>query len=119
MGKRLKFLIILAMVALLPVRAVAAVTIGFCALADKAAAVQLHAEHGHASSDHSATTSQPQNDSKADCNVCAEHCTSASFAVPASPASLPISAGLDRAPPGEMLPPGFIPEQLDRPPVVL
>ena len=119
MGKKIKFLVILAMVALVPLRAVAAVTIGLCALGDNAAAVHVHAEHGHASSHDQSPAGEPQNESKPACNVCAEHCGSAVFAVPASPSPLPVTAGLQRAVPAHFLAPGLTLEELDRPPIAL
>lgn len=96
------------MLALVPLRGVAAMTIGLCELSDKAAAAQIVAEHGHNSShDH------------APCNLCAEHCGSAVFAVPEIVSPLAVTAGLQPAAPLHLLLPGLAPEELDRPPIAL
>jgi hypothetical protein len=120
MGKRIKFLVVLAMLALVPLRAVAALTIGLCAMSDEnAATVQVHAGHGHAHPHAESAAAETQKDSKAPCNLCAEHCGSAAFAVPAHPSPLVVTAGSQRAVPRHLLLPRLTPEELDRPPIVL
>lgn len=119
MSKRLKFLVVLALLAMLPLRALAAVTIGFCALGNEDAAVQVQAPHAHGSSHHNGAAPEPQTDASPGCNVCAEHCTSASCVVPVALTALPLSTGSDRIPHGERLATGFVPEHLDPPPLAL
>lgn len=120
MGKRIKFLVVLAMLALVPLRAVAALTIGLCAMSDESAAtVQLHAGHGHTHPHDNSPAAETQKDSKAPCNLCAEHCGSAAFAVPADLSPLALTAGLERAAPHYLLLLGLMPEELDRPPIIL
>jgi hypothetical protein len=116
---RLKILVVLTLLALLPLRALAAVTIGFCALSDQNAAVHLHAEHADRSSHHGDTSPESQTGANPDCNVCAEHCTSASFAVPDVITAFLVGTGSDRTPHGERLAAGFVPEHLDPPPLAL
>ena len=113
MGKRIKFLIVLAMLALVPLRALAAVTMGVCALADKGAGTHVHAMHAH--EDHAPS----QDQSKSPCNLCAEHCGSAAFAVPAAVSPLAVIAGVQPAAPRHLVPPGLMPEELDQPPIAL
>lgn len=119
MGKRVKFFVVLAMLALVPLRGVAAMTIGLCALTDKGAAALSHVGHGHAHSPGESPAAEPQKESKAPCNVCAEHCGSAAFAVPADISPLAVTAGLERAAPRHLLPPGLMLQELDRPPIAL
>ena len=115
----LKFLIVLALLALVPMRALAAVTIGFCAVGHQDAAVQVQADHGHDSSHHNGAAPEPQTGATPGCNVCAEHCTSAACVVPDALTALPVSISSDRIPHGERVAAGFIPEHLDPPPLAL
>jgi hypothetical protein len=110
-------LVVLTLLALLPLRALAAVTIGFCALSDQNA--HVHADHAHGLSHHSGSSPESQTDANPDCNVCAEHCTSASFAVPDVDTALSVDTGSDRIAHGERLAAGFVPEHLDPPPLGL
>jgi hypothetical protein len=122
MGNRLKFLIVLTLIALLPLRALAAVTVGLCAIGHQDAAVQVVSDHAHAhdSSHHdNGAAPEPQTGATPGCNVCAEHCTSAACVVPIEPTALPVSTGSDRIPHGERVAAGFIPEHLDPPPLAL
>lgn len=119
MSKSLKFLLVLALLALLPLRAVAAVTIGFCAVADQDAAMQVEAGHAHGSRHHQGPEPEAKTDGSAGCNICAEHCTSGSFVVPVVLTALPGSAGSEPIPHGERLAAGFVPEHLEPPPLAL
>lgn len=104
----LKTLIVLILAAVLPLRAVAAVTIGFCAAGHQDAAVEAHAAHDHGAH------GQP---AKPDCSTCAEHCSSAAFAPsPAQPVT-GMAITESSAPLAEPVAPAFISEQLDRPPL--
>jgi hypothetical protein len=119
MARSLKVVVVLVLLALLPLRALAAVTIGFCAVGDEGAAVQVQAGHVHGSPHHHGVAPEPQSDTSPGCNVCAEHCTSASFVVPVALTALPLSTSSERIPHGEQLAAGFIPEHLDPPPLAL
>jgi hypothetical protein len=118
--RRLKFLVVLIVIALIPLRAVAAITVGLCAVANQDTAAQVQADHDHgASHHHHGQAPEPRSDGKPDCSVCAEHCTSGSFVVPSASLSLPAVAGPDRVQVGHRLATGFVPEHLDPPPLAL
>ncbi|MGD9953939.1 MAG: hypothetical protein AB7S87_15290 [Burkholderiales bacterium] len=117
MPRALKFLAVLVLVAVLPLRAVASVTIGFCATGHHGEAAQAatpahgaggHAHHGDA---------PPAKPVESSCNVCAEHCSSAAFAIPVVPVTEPRPTGADRTALAERLFPLHVPTQLDRPPL--
>ncbi|MDH4093370.1 MAG: hypothetical protein OEV81_01125 [Betaproteobacteria bacterium] len=122
MSHVLKLAVVLTLMALMPLRAVAGATIGFCPSGheDMAVAAQAtghahdagqHAHHGHGEG----APSQPADSS---CNICVEHCSSAAFA-PAMDAALaaqPVAGeSIDAATPGTAV---FFPDRLDRPPLV-
>ncbi|MEX1074687.1 MAG: hypothetical protein WEC13_06115 [Burkholderiales bacterium] len=110
-------LAVLLLVALVPLRAVAGVTIGFCASGHKGMAVAAQgAYHGHEACAHAGdkTPTQPLESS---CNICAEHCSSAAFAIPAATDVDVRAAGPDRILLAERHAPAFFPDQLDRPPL--
>lgn len=115
----LKVLAVTLLVAVMPLRALAGVTIGFCASGhnDMAAAAHGVAQghdaraHAHDARDLPAQPQQPS------CNICAEHCSSAAFA-PATGVSLEARPmAQDRTVLAERGAPHYIPEQLDRPPL--
>jgi hypothetical protein len=116
MTKAAKITVLLVLVALLPLRALAAATIGFCAFAHKHGAAHLQVGDDHSIS-HSHGDASHSNPGKSSCNSCVEHCSSASFA-----AYTPVTAALDA---GKLARPafdagtvvGFVPDQLDPPPV--
>ena len=100
------------MLAMLPLRALATLTVGFCAMHGHASG-GIAAEHGH---DHDGA---PHGDSKHDqCNACVEHCSSASVIAPAA-LPLPVAVGANRIVSGEQLAAGFVADQLDPPPLTL
>src|SRR5512134_630343 len=137
MPRASKTLLVLVLAALLPLRAVAGVVIGYCANGhhEQPAAGHVaqgsHDAHGggaahatHTGHDHHspgaqhADDGQPAKPATQTCSICAEHCSSAAFApggasqVVAAPAATEASASEDAraAPP-------FFPDQLDRPPL--
>lgn len=116
MPRALKLFAVLILMAVLPLRAVAGVTIGFCASGhmDMAAAHATgHADGGEAHVPHDdAPPAKP-----ASCNICAEHCSSAAFAIPAVPVTEAQPAGRDRTAFAALVSPFHIPDQLDRPPL--
>lgn len=116
MPRTLKLLAILALLAALPLRAVAGVTIGFCASGHKGMAVVVQASQGqHAHVQHG--DDGPVQPVESSCNICAEHCSSAAFAIPAVPAADAWVSGQDRTVHAEHGLPLHVPDQLDRPPL--
>jgi len=115
--RTIKTLAVLLLLAVLPLRGLAAVTVGFCAMGDHPAAAQAHAGHGQdAPHDHG---SAPEPASTADCNTCVEHCSSATFAVPAPIGAALAAEGAARIASGEPFAAGFVPDHLDPPPLAL
>lgn len=118
MRRLLKTLALLLLVALIPMRAMAAVTIGFCPSGHQDMAISAPAAHGHDASEHAHHGDDSSTQSaESTCNVCAEHCSSAAFApsVEGSIAARPI--GQDRTHLAERNAAAVIPDQLDRPPL--
>lgn len=114
MLRALKLFAVVVLVALMPLRALAGVTIGFCASGHQDMAVAAHASHGaHANHEHGA----PAKPVESSCNICAEHCSSAAFATPAEPSTDLPPAVRDRTTFAGRYAPGFVPDQLDRPPL--
>jgi hypothetical protein len=113
--RKVKSAVFLLMIALLPLRALAAVTTGFCTFAhDHGVAAQhgsAHQEaHGHGGPAHSHDTSP--------CNSCIEHCSSAALAASAVVSAtvfVPVAGERPRL--AERSPAGFIPDHLDPPPL--
>jgi hypothetical protein len=123
MTRTIKTLAVLLLLAVMPLRGLAAATVGFCAMGHQQQAAHADAGHGHGAhqehrghDDHGAA---PAPASTPDCNVCVEHCSSASFAVPA-PIGAPLAAGrATRIVSGESFSAGFVPDHLDPPPLAL
>src|SRR5919204_2236621 len=93
-SREIKTAVILLMLALLPLRALATVTVGFCAMHDHASA-GMSADHDH---DHDGA---PHGDSNHEqCNACVEHCGSASLVAPAH-LTPPVAGGAIRITTGE------------------
>ena len=120
MPRALKLAVVLMLMALMPLRAVAGVTIGFCASGHEdmaAAQVTGHAHDAGQQAHHGHGEDGPSQAVDSSCNVCAEHCSSAAFA-PAMDAALAaqpvVREGVDAATPGTAV---FFPDQLDRPPL--
>lgn len=116
MRRTATFLVVLALLALVPLRALAAVTIGFCAVADTVAAAQAQADHDHGAHPHGEA---PNPEPSADCNSCVEHCTSASVLLPTLPATLAGILGTERVVLPAYFAAGHVPEHLDPPPLAL
>src|ERR687885_764846 len=96
--------LVVLLLALVPLRALASVTIGFCALHGHGAASE-HAAHAHHDHDDGAG----QHGSNDDCNSCVEHCASASAVPPAKLPSL-APAGAQRIATHERCAGGFVPD---------
>lgn len=131
MSRALKTLLVLVLAALLPLRAVAGVAIGFCANGHQEPQVAAHAAHGdhaahgaHAGHDHHAAGAHPAEDAQPakpvtpTCSICAEHCSSAAFAPGSAPQPVAVIAAAQASlgDDGRATPP-FFPDQLDRPPL--
>jgi hypothetical protein len=112
----LKNAILILMVALVPLRAVAAVTVGFCAMSQHASA-QANAATDHAASHEHDRALHPHGDDDR-CDACAEHCASASV-VTSGELPLPSPAGAGRVARGGGFTAGFVPDHLDPPPLAL
>ena len=113
MNRSLKNAILILMLALVPLRALAAVTVGDCAVAQYGTAasetMDHAAPHEHGGAPHS------QGDAKHD----HEHCASASFVASAELLPLPTQAASDCVVQREPFATGFVPDHLDPPPLVL
>ena len=119
MSRTLRTIAVLVLVALMPLRAVAAVTIGMCATGHPEAAVPSHAEHGHDAQVHAhhGGDQPPAKPATPSCSICVEHCSNAAFAPSfGQPVVLePVAQHLAFL--AERIAPAFILDQLDRPPL--
>jgi hypothetical protein len=115
----LKALLIVVLVALMPLRAVAAVTIGFCAAGHQEAAVPSHAEHGHDAQVHAhhAGDQPPAKPATPSCGSCVEHCSGVAFAPSIAQSVEAGPVAQERVFLAERIAPVFILDQLDRPPL--
>jgi len=116
MLSRLKILVVLVLVALMPLRALASVTIGFCASGHQEQPVAAHGAHGdHA---HRGADDQQGKPVAPTCNICAEHCSSAAFA-PDGAARAVAAPAVSEARTGVAVraAPAFVHDRLDRPPL--
>jgi len=107
-SRKLKTAVLLLLLALMTLRALATVTIGFCAMQ----------HHGSANMDAAHDDDgAPHGDGNHDqCDSCVEHCASAAVVVPAALPS-PAAAGAQRILTADRFAAGFVPEQLDPPPL--
>ena len=119
MPRALKTLAVIVLVALIPLRAMAAVTIGFCAAGHKEMAVAALADHGRDAGAHAhhGGHEAPANPATSSCSICVEHCSNAAFALAASSEVTAPAAKRDRIPLAGPAVPAFVPDQLDRPPL--
>ena len=112
MNRTLKLLVVFLMLAIVPIRALAAVTIGFCAM-EATSPASVDGGHGGHHGDDAPPQGEPSHDA---CNACVEHCANA--ALVALPAALRVPTfGAMRISSGETFAAGFIPEHLDPPPL--
>ena len=113
-SRTVKLVAVVLLLAIMPLRGLAAVTVGFCAMGHHEAPAQSHGQHG---GHHHEAPAEPQG--KADCSICVEHCSSASFAVPAPADVLLARDGARRIALDEAFAAGFVPDHLDPPPLAL
>jgi hypothetical protein len=115
--RKLKFFIVFAMLALVPLRALAAVTVGLCAdYAGGTPAGELVAHHHGAAGDETS----PHGDASGSpsvCNLCTACCTGASFAPDTRSAFVVAGVDLEHIPFFGRDPGAHVPDQLDRPPL--
>lgn len=109
MNRLLKTALLILLLALVPFRGIASATAGLCAATQKDS-VQAQADFLQGSPDHDDRAAAPH---KHD----GEHCTTMLVVLSAGRVSLPGDMGTDRTAHGELLAAGFIPEQLDPPPL--
>jgi hypothetical protein len=109
---KLKTAIVLVMLALVPLRALATVTTGFCSLHRHGHALSEAAHGHHDQGGHSHDGNEDQ------CNSCVEHCASASV-VASSELASPAPAGAHRIATPARFTAGFVPDPLDPPPLAL
>lgn len=115
MKRALKILLLCTMLALIPLRGLAAVTVGICAAGEEHESwMQGQADH-----DHDAASSTHGDGSKHHCSACAEHCTGASFVAQAAPVSVPPVTCAQLIVHGDRFAAGHVPEHLDPPPLAL
>jgi hypothetical protein len=117
--RSLTFLVVAMLSVLLPLRAVASVSIGLCAAGKEQAAAQAHSDHDH-SHEHDAMHhddgatggAAPQ-----DCSYCAEHCVGITFVAASMPGDISSGPEADAATYTHHFLPGVVPGQLERPPL--
>lgn len=115
----LRTLVVLFLAALLPLRAVAAVTIGYCAAGHQHMAVVAHGDHSLDAGSHARHDGddQPAKPATPSCSTCVEHCSNAAVAPSAAQAVASHAVAQDRIFLAARVTPAFIPDQLDRPPL--
>ena len=115
----LRTLVVLLLAALLPLRALAAVTIGYCAAGHQDMTVAAHGEHVQAAGSHAhhGGDDPPAKPATPSCSICVEHCSNAAVAPSAAQAVASPAVAQDRIFFAERVAPAFIPDQLDRPPL--
>ncbi len=115
-----RFAVLLMLVAIVPVRAIAAVTIDFCADGNSPYGTHSHdgdtLEHG-SDGDLRGHDEVPVDNGHSSI-YCAAQCASAAYAAGTGPFGLRLGAAVDRTPFGARMAQGFLPDLLDRPPLV-
>ncbi len=120
MRRLLKTLAVLVLVVLMPLRAVASVTVGSCATGHGEAAVAAHADHGHGHGADAHEHHGSEDSSKSgtpSCSSCVEHCSGAAFAPSAAAANAAPVIYWDPIRFAGRIAPAFFTDQLDRPPL--
>jgi hypothetical protein len=114
--KKLKFFLVVTLLALVPLRALAAVTVGLCANGEGGTvAAELVPHHHGAGADH--TSSEGDGGTLSVCSLCTACCSGASFAADARGAVAIAAADFERIPFFGRDPGTPHPEQLERPPL--
>lgn len=118
LAKNFKLLVLLVMLALVPLRALAAVTSGLCADYHGGASAPAHQHHhGHAAAGGDAQAPAGEGNVAAACSLCTTCCTGAAFA-PDAPRATPLArADLSPIPFFARGPGAHVPDGFDRPPL--
>jgi hypothetical protein len=117
--RALKLLLMCTMLALIPLRGIAAVTVGACAAGEQETLVQAAADQDHGDHGHGVAPGMQDEGNKVDCGACAEHCAGASFVAQAVRGPAAHIGDAERALPGKRFAAAHVPEHLDPPPLVL
>lgn len=118
MKRKLQFFVVVTLLALVPLRALAAVTVGLCATGEGGtAAAELMPHHHGAAGDE--TSSDGDTKSSLTCSLCTACCTGATFAPDALRVVRAAGADLERIPFFGRDPATGVPARLDRPPLSL
>lgn len=107
------------MITLLPMRAMAAVTVGFCAMGHADQVVAVHGDLGHDATSlaHHDSDDAPGKSATPSCGYCVEHCSGAAFAPYAGQAVHAHAIAYDRIILAERVAPAFISDPPHRPPL--
>jgi len=119
MPRTLRTIAVLVLVALIPLRAVAAVTIGLCAAGHHEVSVPAETGHGHDAHAHGhhGGDEPPAKPAAPSCSTCVEHCSNAAFAPSFGQPVVLERVAQHLAFLAERGAPAFILDQLDRPPL--
>jgi hypothetical protein len=115
MPRALKIFVLMLLLALLPLRGLAAATGGLCAFAHQHGSAEHVHDHGAAHVED--IPAGPHADST--CGSCAEHCAGSAFAPASAPAPALLAASTERCTSPPQWHFGLHPERLDRPPLPL
>jgi hypothetical protein len=115
--RRIASLAVVLLLAALPLRAVAAVTAGICLAGSDSATVQVSSHGNGAHGSDAQPAKDPSGQLGHDCGFCGKHCTGAAYAVPSVAAPIATGAPEDPIPFGARPIIGFVPNQLERPPL--
>ena len=108
--------LLMLLVALLPLRGLAAATLGLCAFAHQHGSEAMHAQqHEHSASPDGHSHAQPHGGSP--CSSCAEHCSGSAFAPPTANGASVAASVSERCITQARLALGLRAEPLDRPPL--
>lgn len=117
MRNRFAYFVVLAMLALVPLRALAAVTVGVCATGEGGMASSEMAIHHHDAASDEASPEGDTTTSSLVCSQCTACCTGASFAPDAPRAFALAGVDVERIPFFGRDPGTPHPDELDRPPL--
>lgn len=115
--KKLKFLLVVAMLALVPLRAMAAVTVGLCASGEGGTVAADHIAHHHGAASDETSPAGDTDTSSFACSLCTACCTGASFAPDAPRVVRLAGADLERIPFFGRDPGTPHPQEFERPPL--
>jgi len=119
MPPALRTLAVILLIALLPMRAMAVVTVGSCAMGHADQVVAVHGDHGNGAAFHAhhGSDDPPAKPATPSCSSCVEHCSGAAFAAHAPQAVHAPAIAYDRIILAERVAPAFITDPPHRPPL--